>query len=158
MKSKSFANMRCSIARSLQEVGSWWALLIIRDAMMGARKFSHFERSLGIAKNTLSTRLSELVDGGILEKVSPNEGSPREEYVLTERGRDLAPVIIALAQWGDRWVAHEEGPSTMITDVETGEKLPRIWPRRDNGEPMPLNGIGMKRSDDAPPLPWPPKN
>ena len=95
MRTKSFANMQCSIARTLEHVGSWWSLLIIRDAMMGARKFSHFEHSLGISKNTLATRLSELIEGGILEKVSAPLGGRRDEYILTEQGRDLAPVIIA---------------------------------------------------------------
>ena len=146
--------MQCSIARTLEHVGSWWSLLIIRDAMMGARKFSHFEHSLGISKNTLATRLSELIEGGILEKVSAPLGGRRDEYVLTKQGRDLAPVIIALAQWGDKWVAHEEGPSTTILNMESGEKLSRIWPRGDDGALLPLSAVRMKRSKSAPPLSW----
>ncbi|MEO0981787.1 MAG: helix-turn-helix domain-containing protein [Pseudomonadota bacterium] len=154
MKTKSFSNMQCSIARTLEHVGSWWSLLIIRDAMMGARRFKHFQESLGIAKNTLTSRLSDLVDGGILEKVAASDGSAYEEYVLTERGRELAPVIIALAQWGDKWVAHEKGPSTVITVKDTGDKLPRVWPRRESGEVMALNEVGMRRANGAPPKNW----
>lgn len=154
MKTKSFSNMQCSIARTLEHVGSWWSLLIIRDAMMGARRFKHFQKSLGIAKNTLTSRLSELIDGEILEKVPAEDGRKHEEYRLTERGRELAPVIIALSQWGDKWVAHEDGPSTMITDKETGERLPRVWPRRENGDRMALSEVGMKRAESAPDINW----
>lgn len=154
MKTKSFSDMQCSIARTLEHVGSWWSLLIIRDVMMGARRFKHFEKSLGIAKNTLTTRLGQLVDGGILEKVPASDGSAFDEYVLTERGRELAPVMIALSQWGDKWVAHEEGPSTEIIDAQTGKRLPRVWPRRESGEMMPLSEVSMKRASQAPRKNW----
>ncbi len=154
MKTKSFSNMQCSIARTLEHVGSWWSLLIIRDAMMGARRFKHFQKSLGIAKNTLTSRLNDLIAGDIMEKAPASDGSNYEEYRLTERGRELAPVIIALSQWGDRWVAHEDGPSTVITDKETGERLPRVWPRRETGERMELTEVGMRRATKAPPTAW----
>lgn len=154
MKTKSFSQMQCSIARSLDHVGSWWSLLIIRDAMMGARRFKHFQENLGIAKNTLTRRLSDLINGGIIEKVPASDGYAHEEYVLTERGRELAPVIIALAQWGDKWVAHENGPSTVITDKVSGQKLDPVWPRRETGEPMALTEIGMRRANGAPPKNW----
>ncbi len=146
--------MRCSIARALDCVGSWWSLLIIRDAMMGARRFKHFEASLGVAKNTLSARLSDLVDAGILEKVPAADGSRFEEYVLTQGGRELAPVIIALAQWGDRWVAHPDGPSTRLLDAATGDALRRLWPARPDGAVMELNEIRMDRASTAPALVW----
>lgn len=154
MKTKSFSNMQCSIARTLDHVGSWWSLLIIRDAMMGARRFKHFQENLGIARNTLTSRLNDLIEGGIIEKVPASDGYAHEEYVLTERGRELAPVIIALAQWGDKWVAHEKGPSTVITDKSSGDRLPRIWPRRDDGEVMALKEVGMRRANGAPPKIW----
>ncbi|MEM1390721.1 MAG: helix-turn-helix domain-containing protein [Pseudomonadota bacterium] len=154
MKTKSFSEMQCSIARTLEHVGSWWSLLIIRDAMMGARRFKHFQRSLGIAKNTLTSRLNDLIKGGILTKVPAPDGGKHEEYVLTDRGRELAPVIIALSQWGDKWVAHEDGPSTVITVRETGERLPRVWPRHETGELMELKEVGMKRAQNAPQKNW----
>lgn len=119
--------------------------------MMGARRFKHFQKSLGIAKNTLTSRLNELVEGEIMERVPATDGSKYEEYQLTERGRELAPVIIALSQWGDKWVAHEDGPSTIITDKESGERLPRVWPRRENGDRMELGEVGMRRNPNAPP-------
>ncbi len=154
MKPKSYAQMQCSIARTLDHVGSWWSLLIIRDAMMGARRFKDFEKSLGIAKNTLTNRLSKLVDSGILEKAPGADGSAFGEYVLTKRGSDLAPVMIALAQWGDKWVPHKDGPSTEIVDAEAGRRLPRVWPRRADGEMIPLRKIRMKRAKDAPKKVW----
>lgn len=154
MKTKSFSDMQCSIARSLEQVGSWWSLLIIRDAMMGARRFKHFQENLGIAKNTLTSRLNELVASGIMKKVPAGDGQKYEEYRLTDRGRDLSPVIIALAQWGDKWAAHEKGPSTIITDKTSGEKLDRIWPRREDGEALSLSDIGMQRANGAPPKIW----
>ena len=154
MKTKSFSNMQCSIARTLEHVGSWWSLLIIRDVMMGARRFKHFEQSLGIAKNTLATRLGQLVEAGILEKVPASDGSAFDEYQLTQRGRELAPVMISLSQWGDKWVPHEDGPSTEIIDAQSGKRLPQVWPRRENGEMMSLAEISMRRASGAPPINW----
>ncbi len=145
MKQTSFADMRCSVARTLNQVGPWWSLLIIRDAMMGARRFKDFERSLGIAKNTLATRLTELVDSGILTRVKSSSGSKYLDYELTDKGRDLAPVIMALAQWGDRWSAHEDGPSFAFLDRNSGEEIERIWPRNDGGDVIQLADILLKR-------------
>ncbi len=121
---------------------------------MGARRFKHFQENLGIAKNTLTSRLNDLIEGGIIKKVPADDGSAYDEYRLTDRGRDLSPVIIALAQWGDKWVAHDQGPSTVITDKETGDRLPRIWPRREAGEIVELHQIGMRRANGAPPKVW----
>lgn len=146
--------MQCSIARTLEHVGSWWSLLIIRDVMMGARRFKHFEKSLGIAKNTLTNRLTQLVDTGILKKVPASDGTAFDEYKLTERGRELAPVMIALSQWGDKWVPHEKGPSTEIIDAQTGERLPQVWPRRETGEKMSLSDVSMRKAANTDQKNW----
>lgn len=137
--------MQCSVARSLDQVGPWWSLLIVRDALMGARRFKHFEKSLGIAKNTLASRLAQLVDSGILTKAPAADGSSYEEYELTDKGRDLMPVVMALAQWGDKWAVHQDGPPVSFVDHQTGRKVSRIWPRRADGEKIPLSDIGLKR-------------
>ena len=121
---------------------------------MGARRFKHFQESLGIAKNTLANRLGQLVDAGILEKAPASDGSAFDAYVLTERGRDLAPMMIALSQWGDKWAPHEEGPSTEIIDPKTGCLLPPIQPRSETGKALSLADISFRRSDKAPPLAW----
>ena len=141
MKPKSFDDMRCSIARALEHVGSWWSLLIVRDAMMGATRFSQFERSLGIAKATLASRLGELVASGVLQRVPAGDGGRHDEYRLTEKGRDIAPVLIALAQWGDKWAEHECGRSFAFLDRQTGEEISRIRPRRSDGSPIPPHEI-----------------
>ncbi|MEM9670493.1 MAG: helix-turn-helix domain-containing protein, partial [Pseudomonadota bacterium] len=112
MKTKSFSNMQCSIARTLEHVGSWWSLLIIRDAMMGARRFKHFEKSLGIAKNTLTSRLNQLIEGGIMEKVAASDGSAFDEYVLTERGGARAPPQIGPTPRGGKTVGPKRGADT----------------------------------------------
>src|SRR6185437_6543816 len=102
MRRKSFAGMLCPIARSLNVVGEWWTLLIVRDALDGARRFEDF-RATGIADNILSTRLDLLVREGILERRAYLEHPPRYEYLLTEKGRDLLPIIVSLGRWGLKW-------------------------------------------------------
>lgn len=146
--------MDCSIARALEQVGSWWSLLIIRDAFTGATRFSHFEKSLGIAKNTLASRLRELVAVGILERLPGTSGSAFDEYHLTERGRDLAPVLITLQQWGDRWTPQENGPAAEIIQADSGEPISQVWPRRASGEPLPLEEMTFRRAPGRGPLNW----
>ena len=102
MKRKRFTQMACPIARTLDIVGEWWTLLIVRDALVGATRFEQF-RASGIADNILSSRLELLVDEGILERRLYQEHPPRYEYLLTEKGRDLLPVVVALGAWGMKW-------------------------------------------------------
>lgn len=119
MKRKSFEAMQCPVARSLERVGEWWSMLIVRDAFYGIRRFDDFVQSLGIAPNILSRRLSDLVDAGLLERRPYSTRPKRYEYVLTEQGRDFRPVLLALMAWGNRHFA-PEGPAIVLTDTETG--------------------------------------
>jgi DNA-binding HxlR family transcriptional regulator len=96
--------MNCSIAQTLEIVGEWWTLLILRDCFLGIRRFDDFVERLGIARNVLTGRLETLVEAGVLERVPYDEARARYEYVLTEKGRALWPVMTALRQWGDEWV------------------------------------------------------
>jgi len=105
MQRKSFADMSCPIARSLEHVGEWWSMLILRDAFGGTTRFDDFQRSLGIAPNMLARRLAALVDAGLLERRPYSERPPRDEYVLTERGRDFKPVLTALVVFGRKHFA-----------------------------------------------------
>jgi DNA-binding HxlR family transcriptional regulator len=105
MQRKSFADMPCPIARSLERVGEWWSMLILRDAFAGATRFDDFQKSLGIAPNMLARRLSALVDAGMLERRRYSEHPPRDEYVLTERGRDFHPVLVELVAFGRKHFA-----------------------------------------------------
>jgi DNA-binding HxlR family transcriptional regulator len=100
MKRTSFAKDECPVARSVEAVGDWWSLLIVRDAFTGKKRFGDFQKSLGVAKNILTVRLKKLVADGVMEMVPASDGSAFKEYALTEKGRGLLPVIVALGQWG----------------------------------------------------------
>lgn len=107
MRKASFADMNCSIAQTLEIVGEWWTLLILRDVFLGVRRFDDFVERLGISRNVLSDRLDKLVAAGVLTRRPYDEGRGRYDYVLTEKGRDLWPVLTTLREWGDRWVFGE---------------------------------------------------
>jgi DNA-binding HxlR family transcriptional regulator len=110
MPIKSFAGLNCSIARPLSVLGERWAMLIIRDLFLGRSRFEEFQESLGVASNVLSQRLGTLVEEGIVERRRYSEHPERFEYRLTEKGRDLQPVLQALRQWGDRYTTSTAGP------------------------------------------------
>jgi DNA-binding HxlR family transcriptional regulator len=117
MKRTSFAGMNCSIARTLEIVGEWWTLLILRDASRGITRFDDLQASLGIARNVLASRLGTLVELGILEKRRYQQRPDRYEYRLTERGLDLVPVLVSLLRWGDRWAAPGAPPVVLVHDA-----------------------------------------
>lgn len=122
MRHDHFPAQICSIARSLEIVGDWWTLLVVREAFFGARRFGEFEANLGIAKNVLSNRLERLVEAGVLTRApEPGRGNP-VAYRLTERGKDLLPVLVALMQWGDRWINSGREPVTLL-ERATGEEI-----------------------------------
>jgi DNA-binding HxlR family transcriptional regulator len=102
MQRKSFEAMSCPIARSLEKVGEWWSMLILRDANRGMTRFDEFQQSLGIGSNTLSRRLKALVDQGLLERRKYSEHPARYQYVLTPVGKDFRPVLRALIAWGNK--------------------------------------------------------
>lgn len=121
MQHKGFDEMPCPIARSLERVGEWWSILILRDAFKGMSRFDQFQKSLGIAPNMLTRRLNTLVDSGLLERRLYSEKPPRHEYVLTDRGRDFRPVLWTLMAWGNKYFP-PEGQTLAIVDAETGEE------------------------------------
>jgi DNA-binding HxlR family transcriptional regulator len=135
MRHTSFETMQCPIARSLERVGEWWSILILRDAFLGATRFEQFQKSLQIAPTSLTRRLNALVEAGMLERHQYSERPPREEYLLTERGRDFRPVLWALLAWGNRHFA-PEGPSVVIVDKETGTVADPILVDRTTLRPM----------------------
>ena len=103
-----------SVARTLDVVGDRWAFLILREAFFGMRRFEGFRSSLGIARNILTDRLKRLTEAQVLERRPYQDNPPRSEYRLTERGRDLYPITLALMNWGDRWLATEDGPPLVL--------------------------------------------
>ncbi|MDQ2677217.1 MAG: helix-turn-helix transcriptional regulator [Actinomycetota bacterium] len=120
MQRKSFEAMNCSVAQCLEVVGEWWSMLIVRDAFLGVRRFDEFQSRLGISRNILASRLAGLVDAGVLDKVPYQERPVRHEYRLTDKGRDLWPVLTAMRQWGDRWAA-PDGPPLELVHLGCGE-------------------------------------
>jgi DNA-binding HxlR family transcriptional regulator len=114
--------MACPIARTLEIVGEWWTLLIIRDAFLGARRFDDFRQS-GIADNILSARLDLLVREGVLARRAYQERPPRHEYVLTDKGYDLLPVIMSLGQWGLTWTGVQAPRPPRFTHERCGTDL-----------------------------------
>ena len=135
MQRKSFGNMQCPIARSLERVGEWWSILILRDAFRGLTRFDQFQKNLDIAPNMLTRRLNALVESGLLERRRYSERPPRDEYVLTERGRDFRPVLWALLAWGNKHFA-PEGRSVVVVDSVTGVEADPLLVDRRTGRPL----------------------
>src|ERR1043165_8965369 len=135
MQRKSFGSMSCPIARSLERVGEWWSILILRDAFRGLTRFDQFQKSLDIAPNMLTRRLNGLVEAGLLERRRYSERPPRDEYVLTPRGRDFRPVVVALYAWGNKHFA-PAGASFMLVDASTGRPADPVLVDRPTGRPL----------------------
>lgn len=141
MARKRFDDSNCSVARALNQVGDWWSLLIVLHAMYGTRRFVDFQQELGIAKNILCDRLARLVENGVLKKVDVGEHGSRFEYRLTEKGRDLFPVVIALRQWGDKWnPAPDEAPLD-LRDRASGQPIQAIQVLNAEGEPITVRDV-----------------
>ncbi|MBB3428164.1 DNA-binding HxlR family transcriptional regulator [Rhizobium sp. BK312] len=118
----SHKDSMCGVARPLDAIGDWWSLLIVRDAFDGLRRFGEFQKSLGLAKNILSARLRNLVAHGILDTIPASDGGPYQEYVLTQKGQGLFPLLVALRQWGEDFFF--EPNERHVTLVDRATKLP----------------------------------
>lgn len=125
MRRKSLAELECPIARSLDVVGDAWTLLILRDALLGAARFQDFQDGLGMPPTTLARRLNQLTEQGLLTRRQYEQKPPRERYELTEKGAELAPVLLALSTWGNRWLA-PDGPILECFDPQTGATVEPI--------------------------------
>jgi DNA-binding HxlR family transcriptional regulator len=122
MRQTSFAAMQCSLARSLEVVGDWWSPLIVRDLFLGLNRFDQLVDDLGISRNLLADRLAGLVGGGVVAKEAYQERPVRHRYVLTEAGRELVPVLLALTAWGDRWATPDGGPPLRTRHATCGAR------------------------------------
>ena len=120
MLQRDYPDQVCSIARSLEVIGERWTLLILRDAVLGIERFEDFQDKLGIATNVLTNRLKLLCDEGVLERVPDRQRPGRPKYVLTDKGRELAPALIVLIKWGDRHYPTPGGPPRLILHVGCG--------------------------------------
>ena len=126
VKRTSFEGDACPIARSLAAIGDWWSMLIIREALFGARRFSEFQKKLGLAKNILTVRLRALVDQRLLAMAPASDGSAYQEYVLTSKGRGVFPVLVALRQWSEEFDDHPEQIATILVDREKGRPVRKL--------------------------------
>jgi DNA-binding HxlR family transcriptional regulator len=132
MRRTSLKTANCPVARSLDVIGDWWSLLIVRDACRGLRRFSQLQKSLGMARNILTVRLRGLVTDGILQLIPAPDGGAHQEYVLTEKGRGLLPVLLALRQWG-------------VANFPDGAPWGSEWIERDTGRPV--GGVAITADD-----------
>jgi DNA-binding HxlR family transcriptional regulator len=132
---KSFSGMQCSVAQCLEVVGEWWSMLILRDLFLGVSRFDQFQQRLGISRNILNQRLTRLVAAGVLVKVPYSEHPLRHDYRLTDKGRDLWPVLTSMRQWGDRYAA-PDGPPLEIVHQGCGHVAEAIMTCSACGEPI----------------------
>ncbi len=132
--------MNCSVAQTLEVVGEWWTMLIVRDSFLGVTRFDDFQRRLGISRNILAERLDHLVDKGVLTRVPYQEHPVRHDYRLTEKGRDLWLVLTAMRQWGDRWEA-EEGAPIEIEHQACGNVTTVVPTCSSCGEPVDARSV-----------------
>jgi DNA-binding HxlR family transcriptional regulator len=133
VKRISHKNATCPVARPLDVVGDSWSLLIIRDLFDGLSRFSEIRENIGIAKNMLAARLRHLRDHGLVETVPVSDGGPHQEYVLTAKGRDLFPVLVALRQWGERHFFTPGETHVRLVDKESRRPVARLEVRSQAG-------------------------
>jgi DNA-binding HxlR family transcriptional regulator len=126
VKRTSFERDGCPIARSLDAIGDWWSMLIIREALIGTNRFGEFQKRLGLAKNILTVRLRALIDQGILNTAPAADGSAYQEYLLTPKGRGVFPILVALRQWSEEFDARPEEIATILVDKEKGRPVRKL--------------------------------
>ena len=149
MERNEYSDENCSVARTLAIVGERWTLLILRESFLGVRRFDQFQGNLGIARNILTDRLQRLVGAGILERQRYQERPKRYEYRLTQKGLDLYPALVALMQWGDRYVADEAGPAVVLEHIECGKETEPQFACSECGEPIHARAVRAKLGPGA---------
>lgn len=146
MDADKLSSGTCPISRGLARVGDVWSMLILRDASLGLTRFEQFRTSLGVAPNILTRRLKALTDGGLLKKTRYSEHPPRDEYVLTEAGRDFLPVLQVIAAWGAKH--NGDGALSRIVDVETGAAIEPLVIDRVSGVPLGQRRVHLQMPGD----------
>jgi DNA-binding HxlR family transcriptional regulator len=134
MDTEKFSNGTCPVARALLRVGDSWSMMILRDAAYGATRFDQFRTSLGIAPNILTRRLASLTENGLLEKRRYSLRPPRDEYVLTQKGRDFLPILAVIGAWGRKY--HGEGGTSEMVDSESGLPIEPVVVDGVTGRPL----------------------
>ena len=151
--------MACSVARTLDVIGEWWTPLVVRDLFLGISRFDAIQRNLGISRKVLAERLAKLLEHGIVERTPYQDNPARYDYALTEKGQDLAIVLIALQTWGDRWAAGDEGPPLVFRHDSCGAITIPVPTCSGCGQPLvpsdmtPLPGPGARRGPGTSEIP-----
>jgi DNA-binding HxlR family transcriptional regulator len=144
------------MARSIDVLGDHWNLLLIREACLGTRRFDDFQRTLGIGRNILTVRLARLVDEELLDRVEYQQSPPRSEYRLTEKGREVYPILAAMAAWGDRWLTGPEGTPLVLHHTTCSHDMHAVVTCSECAEPLDVRhvrarrGPGYRGPDEAP--------
>jgi DNA-binding HxlR family transcriptional regulator len=144
-KRKTMQDDACPVARSLDLVGDRWSMLLVRDAFDGIRRFSDFQRNLGVARNILSDRLGALVEQGILAVQPASDGTSYQEYVLTAKGEHLFPVVVALRQWGERHLFAKGEPHSQLIETASGKPLTAMLPHDREGHVLKAADTWVKK-------------
>jgi|TARA_B100000315_G_scaffold205050_1_gene198658 DNA-binding HxlR family transcriptional regulator len=150
VKLKPFDNMNCALAKTLDIIGERWTLLILRDAFFGTRRFDEFRHNLGIARNILTVRLKRLVSEGIMERRPLDSG--RYEYVLTNKGLDLQPVLLSMTHWGDHYKPSPKGRRMIFIERASGQPIADMSVRSADGRalaPRDIKGVPGPGLDDT---------
>ena len=150
-KPEKFDPFRRSVGHVLEIIGEGWSILIIREAFLGTRRFEEFQGRLGIARNILTARLKKLCANQILDRVPVKEGARRHEYILTQKGKDMMPLLVALTQWGDKWVFGENNEPVIFRDRERGQPISPVQVYSARGEVLRPRDIMISAGPGATP-------
>jgi len=151
LKSEKFDPLRRSVGHILDIIGEGWSILIIREAFLGTRRFEEFQGRLGIARNILTARLKKLCANQILDRVPVKEGAKRHEYILTRKGKDMMPLLVALTQWGDKWVFGENNEPVIFLDRERSQPISPVQVYSARGEVLRPRDIMISAGPGATP-------
>lgn len=135
----------CPVARSVDLIGDRWSLLIVRNAFDGMRRFGDFQRDLGVARNILADRLRKLVDAGILAMQGASDGTSYQEYVLTDKGESLFPIVVALRQWGEQHLFERGECHSLLIDRRTGKPVPLMAPAAQDGTALKAQDTDVQK-------------
>ncbi len=149
LKPEKFDPFRRSVGHVLDIIGEGWSILIVREAFLGTRRFEDFQGRLGIARNILTVRLKKLCSNQILDRVPVKEGARRHEYILTRKGKDMMPLLVALTQWGDRWVFGENNEPVIFRDREHGQPISPVRVFSAQGEALRPRDIMVEAGPGA---------
>ena len=147
--------MTCSIARTVEIIGERWTPLILRDVFGGVTRFDAIQEDLGIPRNVLTQRLETLIGHGVLERVAYQHNPPRYDYLPTEKGRGLGPILLAMLAWGDRWTAGEAGPPVLMRHERCGQVAQAVASCSSCGEPLNAEEISLLPGPGLPEDPAP---